>query len=241
MTKRADGRRTDELRAIAIHRNYIQYPQGSCLIEMGGTKVICTASIEKTVPQFLKNTQTGWITAEYRMLPGSCENRIPRDKTSARSMEIQRLIGRALRSVVNTKKLGERTIWIDCDVIQADGGTRTASIIGGFCALVDCVSTLYQRREIPEMCITDLIGAVSVGLWQGTPVLDLTYGEDSKAEVDTNIVMKASGEFIEIQGTAERGSFSEQDLHAFLTLAKKGIEKIIAIERDLFKDVIRNM
>ncbi len=205
---------------------------------MGNTKVICAASVDKTVPLFLKGTGEGWLTAEYRMLPCATDNRIPRDKVSGRVMEIQRLIGRSLRSVVNLKRLGERTVRIDCDVIQADGGTRTASIIGGYIALVDCLKKLYNRKEIFELCITDLLGAISVGIWQGAIFLDLTYLEDSQADVDMNVAMKGSGEFIEVQGTAEQGSFSEKDLTAFLKLAKKGIDEIIDLERDLFKDIL---
>ncbi len=236
--KREDGRKPDQLRRINIKRKFLKYAEGSCLIEMGNTRVICAASVDKNVPFFLKNTGEGWLTAEYRMLPCATENRIQRDKISGRTMEIQRLIGRSLRSVVNLKKIGERTIRIDCDVIQADGGTRTTSIIGGYIALVDCLKKLYNRKEIFELCVTDLLGAISVGIWQGAHFLDLTYLEDSQAEVDMNVVMKGSGEFIEVQGTAEHGSFSEKDLNSFLKLAKKGIEEIIGIERDLFKDVL---
>ncbi|MCF7907538.1 MAG: ribonuclease PH [Candidatus Omnitrophica bacterium] len=241
MIKRSDGRKPDQLRNINIKRKFLKYAEGSCLIEMGNTRIICAASVDKKVPFFLKNTGEGWLTAEYRMLPCSSEDRIQRDKISGRTMEIQRLIGRSLRSVVNLKRLGERTIRIDCDVIQADGGTRTASIVGGYIALVDCLNKLYNRKEIFELCITDLLAATSVGTWQGAHFLDLTYLEDSQADVDMNVVMKGSGEFIEVQGTAEKGSFSEKDLSSFLKLAKKGIEEIINLEKDLFKDILAKL
>ena len=241
MIKRSDGRKPDQLRNINIKRKFLKYAEGSCLIEMGNTRIICAASVDKKVPFFLKNTGEGWLTAEYRMLPCSSEDRIQRDKISGRTMEIQRLIGRSLRSVVNLKRLGERTIRIDCDVIQADGGTRTASIVGGYIALVDCLNKLYNRKEIFELCITDLLAATSVGVWQGAHFLDLTYLEDSQADVDMNVVMKGSGEFIEVQGTAEKGSFSEKDLSSFLKLAKKGIEEIIEVEKDLFKDILAKL
>lgn len=239
--KRQDNRKPDELRKINVKRNFLKYAEGSCLIEMGSTRVICAASVERNVPLFLKNSGEGWLTSEYRMLPCATENRIPRDKISGRNMEIQRFIGRALRSVVDLKKIGERTIRVDCDVIQADGGTRTTSIIGGYIALVDCLNKLYKRGEISELCITDLLGAISVGTFQGVYFLDLTYEEDSQVEVDMNVVMKGSGEFIEVQGTAEHGSFSEKDLIAFLKLAKKGIKEIIDIERNLFKDILSSL
>jgi ribonuclease PH len=236
--KREDGRKPDELRRVEIKRDYLKYAEGSCLIETGNTRVLCAATVDKNVPLFLKNSGEGWVTAEYRMLPRSTQSRISRDKISGRNLEIQRLIGRSLRSIVDLKKLGERTILIDCDVIQANGGTRTASIIGGFIALVDCLSALHRQGLIPELCVTDFLGAVSVGKWFGQIFLDLTYLEDSQAEVDMNVVMKSSGEFIELQGTAEHGSFSQEDLNSFLELAKKGIEKIIGIERDLLKDIL---
>ena len=236
--KRQDGRGSDQLRRVNIQRNFMKYAEGSCLIELGNTKVICTATVDKSVPLFLRNSGQGWVTAEYRMLPRSSDTRIPRDKISGRTMEIQRLIGRSLRSVVDLKKLGERTIIVDCDVIQANGGTRTTSIVGGFIALVDCLNKLYKQRVIPELCITGLLGAVSVGSWQKIKLLDLTYLEDSQADVDMNIVMKSSGEFIEVQGTAEQGSFSQEDLTSFLELAKKGINEIIEIEKSLLKEIL---
>lgn len=233
---RIDKRKSDQLRKINIQRNFMKYAEGSCLIEMGGTKVVCTASLDKNVPFFLRNSGTGWVTAEYGMLPRSTEVRILRDKISGRRMEIQRLIGRSLRSVVNLKRLGERTIKVDCDVIQADGGTRTASIIGGFIALADCLHKLNLENVIKEICITGFLGAISVGILAGEYALDLNYEEDSQADVDMNVVMKDSGEFIEVQGTGENASFSGEDLTALLALSKKGIEEIIDMERNLFKD-----
>ncbi|MCM8831414.1 MAG: ribonuclease PH [Candidatus Omnitrophica bacterium] len=235
---RPDGRRFDEIRKISISRNYIKYAEGSCLIEWGNTKVICTATVDKNVPQFLKNSGSGWVTAEYGMLPRSTQVRLQREKNSGRNFEIQRLIGRALRSIIDLKQLGERTIWIDCDVLQADGGTRIASIVGSFFALVDCVNYLYKEKIINKICITDFIGAISVGLCNRNYILDLTFEEDSKADVDMNVVVKGNGEFVEIQGTAEHGSFSLDDLHRFLDLANIGVKKIIDMERNLLKDVL---
>ncbi len=235
---REDGRLPDQLRRINIQRSYNKYAEGSCLIEIGSTRVICTATCDKNVPMFLRNSGKGWLTAEYRMLPRATQTRTKRDRTSGRNMEIQRLIGRSLRSVVDFSKLGEKTIWIDCDVIQANGGTRTCSIIGGFIALVDCINKLYRQKSIPEVCITGFLGATSVGRWQNINFLDLTYLEDSQAEVDMNVVMKSPDEFIEIQGTAEHGSYSKQDLKSFLELAEKGILEIITIEKEIFKDIL---
>jgi len=239
--KRIDSRDFGELRKINIQRDYMKYADGSCLIEVGNTRVICTATADRNVPLFLRNSGTGWVTSEYGMLPRSTQIRIPRDKNSGRTMEIQRLIGRSLRSVVNLKKIGERTIYVDCDVIQADGGTRVASIVGGFCALCDCLYKLFKAGSISEVCIIDFLGAISVGMWKGKYILDLNFAEDSEAEVDMNIVMKSSGEFIELQGTGEHGSFSKDDLNALLTLGRSGIEKIIDMERNLFKDILPNV
>ena len=234
-----DGKRkNDQIRRLNIQRGFIKYAEGSCLVELGNTKIICTATVDKNVPMFLRNTGEGWVTAEYRMLPRATHIRTPRDKISGRNMEIQRLIGRSLRSVIDLKRIGERTIRIDCDVIQANGGTRTASIIGGFIALVDGLNKLYKQDSIKEICVNSFLGAISVGLYQGEHILDLTYLEDSQAQVDMNVVMKSSGEFIELQGTAENGSFSEKDLSAFLKLAKKGIEEVIDIERELLKNIL---
>ncbi len=239
--KRGDGRGNDSLRRLNVKRNFIKYAEGSCLIELGNTRVICTATVDKNVPVFLRNSGEGWITAEYRMLPRATHTRTSRDKVSGRNMEIQRLIGRSLRSVINLKRIGERTIWVDCDVIQANGGTRTASIIGGFISVVDALHKLHKQELIRDICVDALLGAISVGLYQGEHLLDLTYIEDSGAEVDMNVVMKSTGEFIELQGTAEHGSFSQKDLASFLKLAKKGIEEIIDMQRDLFKDILPNL
>jgi len=239
--KRIDNRAFEELRKINIERNYLKYADGSCLIEVGNTRVICTATIDRNVPLFLRNSGTGWVTSEYGMLPRSTQIRIPREKKSGRTMEIQRLIGRSLRSVVDLRNIGERTIYIDCDVIQADGGTRVASIVGGFCALTDSLHKLFKAGTIAKMCITDFLGAISVGIWKGKYILDLNFAEDSDAEVDMNIVMKSSGEFIELQGTGEHGSFSKDDLNALIDLGKSGIEEIIDMERNLFKDILPNV
>jgi len=239
--KRGDKRENDQLRRINIQQNFIKYAEGSVLIEVGSTKVICTASVDRYVPVFLKNSGQGWVKAEYRMLPRATHTRTARDRISGRNMEIQRLIGRSLRSIVDLNRLGERTIWIDCDVIQANGGTRTASIIGGFIALVGCLFKLKKQGVIKEMCINAYLGATSVGLFQGEHLLDLTYLEDSGADVDMNVVMKSTGEFIELQGTAEKGTFSQEDLNSFLQLAKKGINEIIDIEKELLKDILPNL
>ena len=238
---RKNKRKDNGLRKISITRDYIPHAEGSCLVEFGDTKVICTATVDKNVPLFLRNSGTGWVTAEYGMLPRSTQNRILRDKLSGRRMEIQRLVGRSLRSVINLARLGERTIWIDCDVIQADGGTRTASVVGGYIALVDAVNDLYQKNVIQEMCITDYLGAISVGITNGKPMLDLTFEEDSSADVDMNVVMRGNGEFVEIQGTGEHRTFTADELKKLLELAKKGIEEIIDIQRHEFKDILINL
>ena len=235
---RIDGRALDRIRKVTITRNYIKYPEGSCLIELGNTKVICTASVEEIVPPFLRGSGTGWITAEYGMLPRSCGSRIARGKDSGRTYEIQRLIGRSLRSVAEMKFLGERTIWLDCDVIQGDGGTRTAAITGSFVALVDALAKLKKEGKITQVPIHDYIAATSVGILEGNLILDLCYEEDSKAEVDMNVVMTGSGEFIEIQGTAERKPFSKDKMDAMLGLAKKGIDELLAIQRKLVGDIL---
>jgi len=234
--KRIDGRTANELRKISIKRNYLKYALGSCLIEMGDTKVICSASHEERVPPFLKGTGKGWVTAEYGMLPASCTERIQREsvkgKLSGRTHEIQRLIGRSLRAVCDLTKLGERAIWIDCDVIQGDGGTRTASITGSFIALADACAKLEKEGKIKNPLI-DYIAAVSVGIVNGRPVADLCYQEDSKAEVDMNIVMTGSGRFVEIQGTAEHEPFSKPDMDHMLALGKKGITELIHLQKKL--------
>lgn len=240
---RGNQREKDALRKIRIKRNYMRFADGSCLIEVGNTKVICTASVEDGVPPFLRGKGTGWITAEYGMLPRSCKTRVARESSrgriGGRTHEIQRLIGRSLRSVADLKLLGERTIWIDCDVIQADGGTRTASITGSFIALTDAVISLKRANLIDNMPITDYVAAVSVGIIDGIPLLDLDYEEDSKAEVDMNIVMTGSGKFIEIQGTAEGKPFGDRELDGLIKLGKKGISKIVAAQKKVLgKDAL---
>lgn len=234
---RINDRKYDELRTVKVTRDYLMHPDGSVLIEMGNTKVICTAMVEEKVPPFLKGSGSGWVTAEYSMLPGSTQNRKVRDSSrgriDGRSQEIQRLIGRALRSVVDVKKLGERTIWIDCDVIQADGGTRTAAITGSFMALVDAIYKLYKNKQITEMPITGYISAVSVGVGCDGPILDLCYEEDHIANVDMNIVMTDKGEFVEVQGTGENNTFSRSELNVLLDLAEKGIKELIEIQKGI--------
>jgi XTP/dITP diphosphohydrolase len=238
---RADHRAVDKIRKVKITRDYNKYAEGSCLMELGGTRVICTASVENRVPPWLKDTGTGWVTAEYGMIPRSCKTRIFRDeqrgKTPGRTYEIQRLIGRSLRSVIDTAGLGERTIYLDCDVLQADGGTRTASITGSFIALADAVRKLNKDSLVKAPVIKDYVAATSVGIYKGTAVLDLTYEEDVAAEVDMNIVMTAKGRFIEIQGTAEKNPFSKNQLEELLDLAKKGIRELTAIQRKELPDL----
>ncbi len=228
---RPDGRKPNQLRKIKVTKNYLKHAEGSCLIEFGETKVICSASVEEGVPPFLKGKGEGWVTAEYGMLPRSCTSRIRREKTSGRTEEIQRLVGRSLRSIVDMTKLGERTIRIDCDVLQGDGGTRTASITGGFIALADALMWMKKKQLVDTVPLKDYIAAISVGISQGVPVLDLNYIEDSKADVDMNIVMVGRGQFVEVQGTGEGGTFSEKQMSALITLAKKGIKELIAIQK----------
>ena len=229
--KRPDGRKPNQLRKIKVTKDYMKNAEGSCLIEFGETKVICTASVEEGVPPFLKGSGKGWVTAEYGMLPRSCTSRIRREKTSGRTEEIQRLVGRSLRSVVNMDKLGERTIRIDCDVLQGDGGTRTASITGGFIALADAIRWMHQRKMIDTVPVKDFVVAISVGVYQGVNVLDLNYIEDSKADVDMNVVMIGRGEFVEVQGTGEGGTFSETQMKALLGLARKGIKELLVLQK----------
>lgn len=233
---RIDERQFDELRKVNITRNYLKHPLGSVLIEMGDTKVICTVMIDDRIPPFLKGSNTGWLTAEYSMLPGSTINRKVRESTrgkvEGRSQEIQRLIGRSLRSVVDLSVLGERTIWIDCDVIQADGGTRTASITGAYVALIDCLNVLYKKGEIPYIPVSNFVSAVSVGIVDGAPLLDLRYAEDSKASVDMNIVMTDDGKFVEIQGTGEGYTFSKEELEELIRLGQEGNSTLISLQRD---------
>lgn len=231
--KRHDKRKSDELRKVVIKKNYIKHPAGSCLICFGDTKVICTATVDESVPPFLKGKEQGWVTAEYGMLPGSAGGRIRRDKTAGRTVEIQRLIGRSLRSVVDMKKLGERTIQIDCDVIQADGGTRTASITGGFVALALAVKQLMKKKLLIENPLQDYVAAISVGICQGRPMLDLCYVEDVDAETDMNVVMIGSGDFVEVQGTAEGKPFSQKEMDELMKLAKKGINTLITQQKNI--------
>ena len=235
---RIDGRGIDEMRKVNITRPFNKYAEGSCLIELGNTKVICTASVEESVPPFLKGSGNGWVTAEYGMLPRSCQTRIPRNKDSGRTFEIQRLVGRSLRSVTNMKSIGERSIWIDCDVLQGDGGTRTASITGSFIALADALNKLKKNGLISNIPLRNFVAATSVGIVNGETMLDLAYEEDSKADVDMNIVMTSSGEFIEVQGTAERKTFNRAQMDKLLKLAENGILGLIDIQRSLLKDVL---
>jgi ribonuclease PH len=234
---RSDGRLAEKLREIKITRNFLNTAEGSVLIEIGSTRVICTASIEDKVPQFLKDKKRGWVTAEYAMLPRSTSTRTPRESVSGRiggrTHEIQRLIGRVMRSVTDLEALGERTIRLDCDVIQADGGTRTASITGAFVALTDAVNYALKNKIIERNPIKDYVAAVSIGIINGNPVMDLSYEEDSSAEVDMNVVMTGSGKFIEIQGTAETNPFSRNALQELLSLAETGIKEIIAIQKNV--------
>jgi ribonuclease PH len=228
MSNRPDGRALDELRPLKIMRGYMTNAEGSALIEMGETKVICTASVEKRVPPFLVGKGTGWLTAEYAMLPRSTHSRTQRETRGAkgRTQEIQRLIGRSLRAVVNLDKLGVHTLWIDCDVLQADGGTRTASISGAYIAVADALSHMRAKKMIDGDLLLDSIAAVSVGIIDNAPRLDLCYAEDSAAEVDMNIVMTGSNRFIELQGTAEGDPFDQEEMDAMLSLGKQGIQQI---------------
>jgi len=232
---RPSRRQPEELRPVSIQRHYTRHAEGSVLVAFGDTRVICTASVEEKVPAFLKGRGQGWVTAEYGMLPRATHTRSEREaargKQSGRTQEIQRLIGRALRAVIDLAKLGERTIQIDCDVIQADGGTRTAGITGAFVALHDAVGSLLQRGLIGASPIRDFVAAVSAGLYEGTPVLDLDYVEDSGCDTDMNVVMTASGGLVEVQGTAEGEPFSQAQLDAMLALAQKGIRELIAMQR----------
>lgn len=233
---RPSNRQPTELRNITLTRRYTKHAEGSVLVEFGDTKVICNASVENTVPRFLKGSGKGWITAEYGMLPRSTGSRMDREaasgRQSGRSLEIQRLIGRSLRAAINLDLLGENTIKIDCDVIQADGGTRTASITGGCVALVDAVTQMRERGMIKSNPIRQLIASVSVGIFKGMPVLDLDYAEDSKAETDMNIVMTETGKFIEVQGTGEDGDFSFEQLQELIVLARAGIIDLVAKQKE---------
>jgi len=232
---RPSNRKPDELRPIAIDRHYTRHAEGSVLVSFGDTRVICTASVEESVPGFLRNRGRGWVTAEYGMLPRSTHTRTDREaargKQSGRTQEIQRLIGRSLRVVTDLEKLGERTVKVDCDVIQADGGTRTASVTGAFVALYDAVGTLLERGVFAASPIRDFVAAASVGLFEGVPVLDLDYAEDSSCGTDMNVVMTGSGGFVEVQGTAEGEPFSAAQMDALLALAMQGIAELIAKQK----------
>ncbi len=233
--KRSDDRAANALRPVHITRNYTAYAEGSVLIEFGGTKVLCTASVEEKVPGHKKGSGEGWVTAEYGMLPRATHTRSDREaargKQSGRTQEIQRLIGRSLRSVFDLKKLGERTIYLDCDVIQADGGTRTAAITGAFVAAQDAVNKLMTDGKLKESPIIDHVAAISVGIVQGTPLLDLEYTEDSTCDTDMNVVMTGAGNFVEVQGTAEGAAFTRVEMDALLALAEKGILQLVALQR----------
>jgi ribonuclease PH len=231
--QRIDSRTFDQLRNVKITPNISPYAEGSALIEVGGTKVICTASVEDRVPMFLRNKGLGWVTAEYAMLPRATNTRTQREsqRPSGRTAEIQRLIGRSLRAVVDTKLLGERQIYLDCDVIQADGGTRCASITGAYVALALACRRLMKHGQISKNPVISEVAAVSVGLIEGTPILDLAYAEDSAADVDMNIVCTGEGKFIELQGTAEREPFSREQMDEMLVLADKGVRELFAIQR----------
>lgn len=237
---RLDGRGNNEIRTVEIQRNFLNTAEGSVLICMGNTKVVCTASIEEKVPPFLKDQKKGWITAEYSMLPRATHTRTMREsatgRISGRTHEIQRLIGRALRSVVDLSSIGERTIWIDCDVLQADGGTRTASITGAFICMVDALKFAIRNGLIDKTPLKDYLAAISVGVVNGEPMVDLCYLEDSQAEVDMNIVMTASGKFVEIQGTAEGNPFSKDTLNLLLGLAEQGIRQLIDIQKKIIEE-----
>ncbi|MDD2749305.1 MAG: ribonuclease PH [Acidithiobacillus sp.] len=233
---RPSGRMADALRPIEITRNFTKHAEGSVLMACGDTKVLCTASIEEKVPPFLRGAGKGWVTAEYSMLPRATQDRMQREsakgKISGRTHEIQRLIGRSLRAAVDLQALGERTIWVDCDVLQADGGTRTASITGACLAVADALQTLRQNGKVQGNPLRDWVAAISVGMYQGQAVLDLDYAEDSHAEVDMNVVMTGAGAFVEVQGTAEGAVFSDQEMAAMLALARQGIRDLIARQRE---------
>jgi ribonuclease PH len=232
---RPSGRKANELRAVRIQRGFTRHAEGSVLVEFGETRVLCTASVEERVPPFLKDSGRGWVTAEYGMLPRSTNTRTDREaargKQSGRTQEIQRLIGRALRAVVDLSALGQRSIQLDCDVLQADGGTRTAAITGSFVALHDAISWLQQHKGLRTQPIRDFVAAVSVGLHQGAPVLDLDYAEDSACDCDMNVVMTGAGNFVEVQGTAEGAAFGRPQLDELITLADGGIRELIAHQR----------
>ena len=233
---RPSGRQMNELRQVTITRNYTKHAEGSVLIEMGDTKVLCTASVEERIPPFLRGKGEGWVTAEYGMLPRSTGSRMQREaargKQSGRTQEIQRLIGRSLRASIDLKALGERSITIDCDVLQADGGTRTASITGAYVALQDAVNTLIEQKKIKKNPLLGQVAAISVGIYNGSPVLDLDYAEDSNAETDMNVVMNEAGAYIEVQGTAEGHAFQPDELTAMLAIASEGMADLVIKQRE---------
>jgi ribonuclease PH len=232
--KRADGRAPDEMRRVRIETGYLRTAEGSALIEVGNTRVLCAASVEQTVPQFLRGSGKGWVTAEYSMLPRATATRSPREsqRPSGRTQEIQRLIGRSLRSVIDMSALGERTIILDCDVVQADGGTRTAAITGAYVALSIAVRQLVEFGVLKSNPVKDSIAAVSVGMLRGEPMIDLAYQEDSRAEVDMNVVMTGGGRFVEVQATGEQNTFDDLHLTSMLALARTGIARLIEIQRE---------
>ena len=239
---RSDGRSENQIRRTRIVPNYLDTPEGAVLIEVGRSRLVCTASVETKVPPFLRNTGRGWVTAEYGMLPRSTSTRMTRESTAGkiggRTQEIQRLIGRSLRSVTKLDELGERSIWLDCDVIQADGGTRTAAITGAFVALVLALEHMRRTGVIQKIPIDDYVAATSVGVVEGTPLLDLAYEEDSKAEVDMNIVKTGDGRYIEIQGTAESTPFTHKRLNTLLELADSGIKELLTLQREVLGDLL---
>ncbi len=233
---REDGRHPSELRPCTLNRGVLKYPEGSALILLGDTRVIATASVEDKVPHFLKGTGRGWITAEYAMLPRATPERNPREvaagRPAGRTQEIQRLIGRSLRAVVDLEALGERTLWVDCDVLQADGGTRTAAITAGFVALVEALARLRLAGRLEDWPVRDHVAAISAGLVDGSAVLDLSYAEDSRARVDFNVVMTGRGEFVEVQGTGEGGPFTADELDGLLQLARQGVATLIRLQQE---------
>jgi ribonuclease PH len=243
---RVDGRAVNEMRSVTIEKGYLKHPEGSVLITVGDTKVICTASIDDRVPPFMRGQGKGWITAEYSMLPRATEQRNMREatkgKVSGRTMEIQRLIGRVLRSVVDLEKLGEKTVWIDCDVIQADGGTRTAAITGAFVAMTLALQKLVEDKKISSLPVTDFLAATSVGIVEEIgEVLDLNYVEDSAAQVDMNVVMTGKGRFVELQGTGEEATFSREQLNSMLALAEEGILKLMEKQKEVLGEIAKTI
>lgn len=238
--QRVDGRKPDQIREVVIQRNFLPHAEGSVLIEMGNTKVVCTATVEEKVPNWLRGAGKGWITAEYGMLPRSTSVRMTREasqgRVGGRTHEIQRLIGRSLRSVVDLKALPELTIWIDCDVLQADGGTRTASITGAFIALYDALRWLVKHGKMPELPLSEFVAGISVGIVGNVPMLDLCYEEDCRAQVDMNVVMTGSGKFIEVQGTAEEHPFTKDELNELIALAEKGTSELVRLQQQILRE-----